>query len=345
MSPGPRRARPTATLEGVSAPEAEDRVRWSLVVKSGIGLTVLVIVGGAAALVFGVFLADRSDEPRRIVTDLEDPVAPVALADGGFLVAERTSGRILRSTPAGELTEIVQVTDELRADSRRGVLGLALRRVGQVTEVFASWTRSSDGRLVVGRLTEGRQRLVWEGPVSADRANGGSLAFRGGDLLIGVGALGSPDAVDDPSAPHGKVLTLDPDGEPGQDPSVVASGWHDPFALTVVGEEVWLADNAPGDDPERLARIPPGGEPEILELEGTRAPSALDVLPDGDLVLCGFVSEVVERVPTPSAGLVPPSEELGPPCATGVTVLADGSVVTTTTDAVWRDPHPPEPAG
>ncbi|MDZ7675847.1 MAG: PQQ-dependent sugar dehydrogenase [Acidimicrobiales bacterium] len=328
----------------MSAPEAVDRVRWPLVVKLGIGLVTLAVVGGAAVLVFGVFLADRSDEPSRIITQLDDPVAPVALADGGFLVAERQSGRILRSTPAGELTETVRVTDELRTDGQRGLLGLALRRVGEVTEVFASWTRASDDRLVVGRLVEGGQMLVWEGPPSADIANGGTLVFRGEHLLIGVGELDDPSAVDDPSVPNGKVLALDPDGGPGQDPSVVASGWHNPFAITVVGDEIWLADNAPGDEPERLVRIPFEGEPSMLELEEKRAPSSLDVLPDGDLVLCGFVSEVVERVPTPVEGVVAPTEELGPPCATGVTVLADGSVVTTTADAVWRDPSPPEPS-
>lgn len=129
-------------------------------------------------------------------------------------------------------------------------------------------------------------------------------------------------------------------GPPDQDPSVVSEGWNNPFAMTVVGDEIWLVDNAPDSRPERLVRISPSGEETVLELEGElRAPSSLAVLPNGDLVLCGFVSEVVERIPVPDEGVVAPTEELGPPCATGVAVLADGSIVTTTADSVWRDPH------
>lgn len=323
-------------------PEPEDereRVRWPLVAKLGVGLAVITLLGGVGAALIAAFVIDRSGEPKVIISDSADPLSPVALAEGGFLYAERTTGRIIRSSRTGETEVAVELADELAIDGQRGLLGLVTRRSGEATDIYASWTRASDGRLVVGRLASGTETLVWEGPVSTDLANGGTLAFRGDDLLVSIGDQQDPDAIDDPTTLNGKILALDPEGTADQDPRVISGGWNNPFAMTVVGDDIWLVDNAPGPQPERVVRISPTGEEAVLELDGEmRAPSSLDVLPDGDLVLCGFVSGVVERLPTPESGVAGPGGVLGPPCATGVTVLADGSIVTTTADAVWRDP-------
>ncbi len=325
-----------------AAPEAGDEtgVRWPFVAKLGIAIAVVTVVGGIGAALVAAFVVDRSDRPDVIIADATDPLSPVALAEGGFLYGERTTGRILRSNRVGETSLSVELEDALATEGQRGLLGLATARSGDAVDIYASWTRASDGRLVVGRLAAGREMLVWEGPVSADLANGGTLAFRDGRLLVAIGDLQDPGAVDDPDTPNGKILALDPHGAADQQPSVVSDGWNNPFAMTVVGDDIWLVDNAPGSQPERIVRIDSTGEESVLELgEERRAPSSLAVLPDGDLVLCGFVSEIVERIPVPADGVVAPTEELGPPCATGVAVLADGSIVTTTGDAVWRDPH------
>ena len=331
--------REPAPEQGAGTPGDTETVRWPLIAKIGVALAVLTVVAGIIAALVAAFVVDGDDGAERIVTDIAAPVAPVALTDGELLVAERRTGRVLRVTRDGDRSEVVSVMDDLVTEGQRGLLGLVVRRVGEVTEIYASWTRASDGRLVVGQLVEGEQMLVWEGPISADLANGGTLAFRGSELLIGVGELQAPDLVDDPSTPNGKVLALDPAAAPDQTPTVVAAGLHNPFALDVVGDSVWVVDNAPGSDPERLIRITDAGDESSLDLEGTRAPSARAVLPDGDLALCGFVSGVVERIPVPETGVRPPTEEIGPPCATGVAVLVDGSIVTTTEDAIWRDPN------
>ncbi len=302
-----------------------------------LGAIVLVVLGVA---VVGLAVVVRDDGgPRRIVVDAVDPVAPVALPDGDLLYAERTTGRVVRSTRGGD-TSTVTIVPALRTDGQRGLLGLAVRGRAGGTEVYGAWTRASDSRLVVGRIDPGAESVVWEGPVSTDLATGGTLVFRGDDLLIGVGELQDPAAVDDPTTPNGKVLALDPAGPADQQPTVVQGGWHNPFALTVVGDDVWVVDNAPGPEAERVARIAPDGSATVAALDGKRAPSSLAVLPDGDLALCGYVSTVVERIPVPSDGVAAPDGTIGPPCATGVAVLADGSMVTTTTDAVWRDPTP-----
>lgn len=336
-------------------PDDDEDVRWPLVAKLGVALAAVTLIGGLGAAVYAAFFIDRSPEAEPLIADVADPVAPAALPDGGFVYAERTAGRVVIVDRHGAVTDRVDVSDPVAIDGQRGLLGLAVRTYpdagrtddgGDVqgipaqgsSEVYASWTRASDGRLVVGRVLP-RPRLIWEGPVSTDLANGGTLAFRGQDeLLIGVGELQDPDALADPTTPNGKVLSLDIEGPPDQVPTVVAGGWHNPFALAVVGDEVWLVDNAPGSAPERLVRISAEGTVEVLDLDGKRAPSGLAVDAGGDLLLCGHVSGIVERIPVLPSGVRGPFgiiEDL--PCATGVTVLGDGSVVTTTDDAVWRD--------
>lgn len=330
---------------------ADEDVRWPLVAKLGVGLAVFTLVGGLGAALVAAFFIDRSPDPEPIVRDAVDPVAPVALPLGGFVYAERTTGQIV-AVDSTTVPERSQIPDQLATDGQRGLLGLAVRQVaiavdidatGDVasrsagTEVYASWTRASDGRLVVGRVVGDRPGLVWEGPVSTDVANGGSLAFRGGELLIGVGELQDPVAVSDPTSPNGKILALDPDGDRDQVPTVVVAGFHNPFALTVVDGEIWVADNAPGDAAETLWRIGADGEAQTTGLGGKRAPSGLAVASGPELLLCGFVSQGVERIAVPDSGLDAPDGRIDDlPCATGITVLADGSIVTATADALWR---------
>lgn len=331
-----------------SAGAADEAVRWPLVAKVGVVLAVLTVVGIVVAAVVAAFVVGPKDDDEATVLfdDALDPVAPVAFGSG-FLYAERTSGQIVHVQRGGPPTladddsflvsPFAMVGDELATDGQRGLLGLAVRgRPVDDDDVFASWTRSSDGRIVVGDVGTGE--LIWEGPFSTDFANGGTLAVRGDELLVGIGELQDPDAVTDPARPNGKVLALDPDGPADQTPEVVAGGFHNPFALAVVDDDVWVVDNAPGSQPERIVRIAADGSAEESELDGKRAPSGLAVDAAGDLLLCGFVSEVVERIPVPSTGIEPPAGELdGLPCATGIAVLADGSVVTTTADAIWRN--------
>lgn len=329
-----------------SSPDPEpaegDEVRWPLVAKIGVGLAASTVVAFVVAALLAVFVVEWGDEPELLVASATDPVAPVALADGDVLYAERTTGRIVRVDPTGKTVVVAELSETPATDGQRGLLGLAVRETGDRLDVYGSWTRAADSRLVVGRIpVDGDgpgdgEVLVWEGPPTAESANGGTLVFRGDELLIGVGELRDPGSVDDPATPNGKILALDPDGPPGQAPAVVSGGWHNPFALAVVGRDVWLADNAPGRSPERLARIAPDGTVVSIDLEGKRAPSGLAVRDDDELVLCGFVSEVAERVAVRRRGVDAPSgEATAAPCATGVAVLADGAIVTTTTDAVW----------
>jgi hypothetical protein len=290
-------------------------------------LVVLVTIGVAGC-------GDDDDTAPRLELAVEttvefDPGAePVALAslDGGdLLVGERRTGVIRVINPQGDLSEPIAQVDVAAAETdQRGLLGLAA--AGE--QIYAAWTRARDGHIVVAEITDGTERLVWLGPASSRRANGGHLeVLPDGRLLVGVGDLQEPDRVEDPNTPHGKLLALDPAGTPEQTPVALSGGWNNPYAFVVTSNgEIWVADNAPGDAPERLGR----GDRDATRtnLPGKRAPAALVELQPGLLGLCGYldgeltVIDIRDDQPTLDG---PAATQ----CRTGATALDDNRIAIT----------------
>lgn len=264
--------------------------------------------------------------PRLLVEDATFPAALAPLPEGGLLYAERLTGRVRHVAGTRWLAPDPVAEVRVSTDGQRGLLGLAVRS----DEVFAAWT-DPDEILVVARVAPAPARLVWEGPRTRERANGGRIAFApDGSLVIGIGDLLEPDLVDDAEAPNGKMLRLDPDGEPTQQPETLSGGWHNPFAFTFTPDgELWVADNAPGREPERLARGNLGPEAaSVVELPPRTAPSGLAFLADGRLAVCGYVSRELVAYRIGTDGIpVRDGRPLATDCALDVAVLADGRVV------------------
>lgn len=211
--------------------------------------------------------------------------ALAALPGGDVLAGEQLTGRVLRVTPAGRITTAFP---RLRVGTggQRGLLGLARRGA----RTFAAWTRP-DRVLVVGELRRGRPPVVrWRGPRSATLANGGHLAVApDGDLVLGIGDLQR-------GGQRGRLLRLDPDGPATQEPHVLSTGWNNPFAFTVTADgALWVADNAPGRVPERLARGDRGRPAAVTDLPRGTAPSGLVALRDGALAACSFLTGRLDR--------------------------------------------------
>lgn len=258
---------------------------------------------------------------RLLVPDVTDVTALVALPDGSLRVGIRASGVVEDVSATGTVGPPVARV-EVRADGQRGLLGVAVDATGQT---FASWTRP-DGRLVVGQVAPGPTRLVWEGPSSVDRANGGHLAFRDARLVIGIGDLLQNERQDDPAAINGKLVSLDPDGLPGQQPRLVSSGWNNPFAFTVLDDgAIWVADNSPGDTGERLVRGD-GADNDPIELPTGTAPSGIDHLGSDELVVCGYKSGALLRYRLVE-GRPRLEGTLATDCRTAIVILGDGGVV------------------
>ncbi len=260
-----------------------------------------------------------------LVPRATEAAAMVALPEGGLLYGERKAGRI--RTVDGDVVARVSVVSE----GERGLLGLAVAPDGRL---FASWTRR-DGRIVVARVRPGRERIVWLGPPSADRANGGHIEWSPDDrLVVGIGDLEDPGSVSDLKAPHGKLLALDPDGPEDQTPENLSYGWNNPFAFDFTPSgDLWLADNAPGEQEERLLRADPVGPRSVLP-EHT-APSGLAAVDDETLVVCGYATKRllryrigVNRVARLDGG------PLARDCRLGVVRLADGRVAYSTGSSI-----------
>jgi glucose/arabinose dehydrogenase len=199
---------------------------------------------------------------------------------------------------------------------------------------FASWTRP-DLRLVVAALEDGKQRPVWLGPKSTDIATGGHIAFApDGSLVIGIGDLEDPGSVSDSKAPNGKLLRLDPDGKPGQRWKSISYGWNNPYAFAYAPDGgLWLADNAPGNDRERLLRADPVG-PQTW-LPDRTAPSGLAVVDDDTLVVCGYRTKLLLRFRiAPNRSAQPDGPPLARDCRLGVVRLEDGRIAYSTDDSI-----------
>ena len=263
---------------------------------------------------------------RRLV-GASEVVAIVGLADGTVRYGERATGRVWDIPASATVDEKPKrrATLAVRTDGQRGLLGLALDRSGRT---FASWV-GSDGVLVVGQILPGSVRVVWKGPTTTDRANGGHIVTDsdGRHLRIGIGDLLA-------GGPKGRLLRIDPDGQPGQRPVLVSTGWNNPYAFDVSDDgTVWVADNSPGTQPERIGR----GDATIFgNLSMKTAPSGAAVLGVGplqQLATCGYVSHRLDVWDVDERGNAGP---LGPPyvvlnqrsplatdCLTAVALLPD----------------------
>lgn len=290
---------------------------------SGRTIAVFAAVGVAAAVIAGALLGGTRTGTV-LVPRVAFPAALEALPDGGLLFAERATGRIRVVTASGSIRAEALARVAVRTDGQRGLLGLARARSG---DVFAGWV-DPGGSLLVGRVAPGPVQVIWRGPATRRQSNGGRIAFTpdGRQLIVGVGDLLEQELVTDPSAPNGKLLLLDPSGEESQRPEVHSSGWNNPFSFEVDADgTVWVADNAPGSEPERLARVSPEGVVTVLaELPARTAPSGLARVPGG-LLVCGFRSRALLVYPLRGTVLDEPLT-LAEDCALDVVALADGRV-------------------
>lgn len=254
--------------------------------------------------------------------------------DGRLLVGERLSGRVLRVDPASGDSDELFVVEDLDADLEQGgLLDLAVDTEGTL---LTSYT-ASDAHLVIDEVdAKGTPTRRWDGPRSAERANGGRMAVLGGDteaqdtLVIGVGDLLEPEQSPLPDTANGKLLVINDAG----DASPFATGFNNPFAVGTDGRNtLWVADNAPGDDPERLVRVTAARTEEVASWTDTRVPSGVAVLDGGDLAICYYATGdlVLVDPEDPRGGTGP---RVADDCRYGVVSLGDGRLAYAADDEV-----------
>jgi glucose/arabinose dehydrogenase len=177
---------------------------------------------------------------RTIVTGLHVPwgIAFLPGKNGDALVAERTTGKIIRiSRPGGHKSVAMTVPGVDTHAGEGGLLGLAVSpHYAQDKLVYAFYTSSSDDRIVRFQLG-GRPQVVLKGLVRGLIHNAGRIAFGpDGKLYAGTGEAGESDLAQKLGSLNGKILRMNPDGSaPADNPfkgSLVWSyGHRDPQGI------------------------------------------------------------------------------------------------------------------
>ncbi len=240
------------------------------------------IVASAAAFLSLLFLAaacGNGGNPfgakSELVTEADHPAAMAFAPDGRLFYAEQLTGNIRVLSPEGELLEEPFAHVDVALYLEWGLTGLALDPDFETNHyVYAFFTEPVDpdipvGRPVVVRFTEengrgvDRQVIIDDLPETLPAAPGfnanGSIHFGpDGFLYANLGDYDTPQLVQDPSTPEGKMLRVDKeDGSPAEnnpfaddpeaDPRIFASGFREPFDFAFHPEtgQIYGSDNTP----------------------------------------------------------------------------------------------------
>lgn len=197
-------------------------------------------------------------DPAVIGTCMDTGFAIAAIpgdgSDPSALVGERKSGQILR-VRAGSKPELV-ATVPVDASTDGGLTGLALSpSYAEDQLVFAYVTTPTDNRVV--RIAPGdTPKPVLTGVPRGPSGNRGTLSSdRLGALLVATGNAGDVNAAANQGSLAGKVLRIDPAGQPAEGnptagSAVVAAGLASPGGVctTPDGSATWITDRTPAAD-------------------------------------------------------------------------------------------------
>ncbi|MGH4018141.1 MAG: PQQ-dependent sugar dehydrogenase [Pseudonocardiaceae bacterium] len=192
-----------------------------------------------------------SDPDPAVVATCLQPISAIAVLPGGqsALVAERTTGRILRVERGIEPVEVASLPVDTTDGG--GLTGLALSpSYGEDELIYAYVTTPTENQVV--RIAPGDvPKPVLAGIPRGPTGNAGALGVDPeGALVVATGDAGSPAAASDPASLAGKVLRIDGSGSPAAgnpDPSsaVLTGGLHAPGGLCTdpVAGDIWVTDS------------------------------------------------------------------------------------------------------
>lgn len=175
----------------------------------------------------------RPGRVTEIAGGLAAPWGLAFLPNGSALVSERDSGRVLRITPEGQVTQVGTVSG-LLTDSEAGLLGLAVGpRFGQDRLVYAYMSTPSGNRVVRMPLRDGSlgaAEVILDEIPAASFHDGGRLRFGpDGMLYVATGDAGARESAQSPDSLAGKILRIRPNGtipadNPARGSAVYSSG-------------------------------------------------------------------------------------------------------------------------
>jgi glucose/arabinose dehydrogenase len=214
-------------------------------------------------------------DPQVVATCLA-PLSAVVTLPGGqaALVAERTTGRILRITLEEPPETVATVPVDAAGDG--GLTGLVLSPSYAEDQLVYVYATTAAGNAVMRIAPGDVPKTVLGGIPRGDSGNRGAIGVEpDGTLLVATGDGGDPAAAASPTSLAGKLLRIDPFGRPAPgtpDPAspVVGSGLHAPGDVCADPSSgvSWVTDRAGARDV--LVAVRPGVAPGP---EATSAPA------------------------------------------------------------------------
>ena len=220
-------------------------------------------------------IGGRFGPPEVVASRLQAPWGLAFLPEGGALVSERDSGRILRVAPGVEPREVARVPG-VAAAGEGGLLGLAVSPDYRRDRlVYAYFSAAGDNRIVRFRLDGERVQVLLAGIPRAGIHNGGRIAFGpDGMLYAGTGDAAEGGNAQDPGSLGGKILRLRPDGSvPADNPDPSSPVWtlghRNVQGLAWDRQGRLFATEFGQNKVDEVNRIEPGGNYGWPEVEGT----------------------------------------------------------------------------
>jgi len=233
-----------------------------------------------------------------IVRGLRLPFDMAFLPDGSALVTERETGRLLKATANGQVTEVRTIT-EIAHPAQGGLQGVAVSpSYDRDGWIYIFHTTRQDNRVSRLRLdSQAALEPILTGITPGEIHNGGRIRFGpDGMLYVTTGEADNRSKAQDRNDLGGKILRITPDGKPApgnptEGSAVYSWGLRDPQGIAWDDDGQLYASEFGHHKLDELNRIEPaanygwpkvegtGGEPEFTDPIATWRPA--DASPSG----------------------------------------------------------------